>query len=102
MAAQIIQIAISIFCSIASGLILWLVQKNRKEEEARRTVEVAGRIKDRELQLASAMVTELIARKIDGEGINGELHTAAADLTEKRQAVEDYTQEQFFIQQARR
>lgn len=95
-AGTIIQLIISIFCSVVSGLVLWIIQKHRKEDEARRDAEVTAAVKVRELQLANAKATELIARKIDGEGINGELHDAAENLTEKREAVENYTREQYF------
>lgn len=98
--ASIVQIIISIVCSVVSGLVLWIVQKSRKEDQARREIEIEGAVKDRELQLANANVTELLARKIDGEGINGELHAAADDLKNKREAVESHTREQYFRQQA--
>lgn len=98
--ASIVQIVISIVCSVVSGLILWIVQKGRKEDEQRRAAEVEGLVKDRELQLANAKVTELLARKIDGEGINGELHAAADELTSRRDAVERHTHEQYFKAQA--
>ena len=92
----LIEILISIICSVISGTVLFQVQRNKRLGDERRAADIAAAVLDRELQLANAEVTELMARKIDGEGINGELHAAALRLTDKRGAVERHTTEQYF------
>lgn len=92
----LVQILISIICSVISGIVLYQVQRSRKLTDERRAADIAAAVLDRELQLANAEVTELLARKIDGEGINGDLHEANMRLTAKREAVERHTTEQYF------
>lgn len=96
MIPSVIQIMVSIFCAVVSGIVLWKIQENKKQDEARYRANVEAAVKDRELQLANAEVTELLARKIDGEGINGELHAAAERLTKRREAVERHTHTAYF------
>lgn len=92
----IIEIFVSLFCAIISGTVLWKIQQTRKIDDERRQSDIGMAVKDRELQLATAELTEMLARKIDGEGINGELNAAAEKVSQKREAVEQFTQEQYF------
>ena len=92
----LIEIVISIFCAIISGVVLRKLQENKKDNDQRHKKNIEAAVKDRELIMAMTAVTELIARKIDGEGINGELHEAVDDLISKRKAVEQFTQVEYF------
>lgn len=60
-------------------------QKKRHEEN------IAIREADRELLLKTSAVTELLARKTNGEGVNGELEDAEDDLKDTREAVQKLT-----------
>ena len=60
-------------------------QKKRHEEN------IAIREADRELLLKTSAVTELLARKQNGEGVNGELEEAEDELKDTREAVQRLT-----------
>ena len=60
-------------------------QKKRHEEN------IAIREADRELLLKTSAVTELLARKQNGEGVNGDLKDAEDDLKDTREAVQKLT-----------
>lgn len=62
----------------------------------RQSENVASREADRELLIATSKVTELIARKINDEGVNGELKDAEDELEQTRTAVQKITQHIFF------
>lgn len=53
-------------------------------------------IADRELLLSTAKVTELVARKFDGEGINGELSKATKELQDKQDAMIDIMKKGYY------
>ena len=57
---------------------------------------VAIREADRELLLKSSKVTELLARKYNGEGINGELQEAEDDLERTREKLQSLTRHIFY------
>lgn len=94
--ATLIQILISIFCAIVSGTVLWKVQIHQKLNDKRHQEQVDLAVKERELLLATAKTTELLARKFDGEGINGELHEANEELKKEREELQDFTREKFY------
>lgn len=96
MVAMIIQICISLFCAIISGTVLWKMQQHQKMNEERHQEEVELAVKERDLMIATAKTTEILARKIDGEGINGELHESNEELKDKRESLENFTTEQFY------
>lgn len=60
-------------------------QRKRHEEN------IAIREADRELLLKTSAVTELLARKQNGEGVNGDLKDAEDDLKDTREAVQKLT-----------
>lgn len=91
-----IQIITSIFCAVVSGIVLWKVQRNQKLNDKRHDEQVELAIKERELLVATSKTAELLARKIDGEGINGELHKANEETKLKRKKLQDFTVERFF------
>lgn len=91
-----IQSCLTIICAVVSGIILWKVQKNQKVNEKRHAEQVELAIKERELLVATSKTAELLARKIDGEGINGELHKANEETKIKRKKLQDFTVEKFF------
>ena len=92
----LIQIGLSLFCAIVSGTVLWKVQEHKKLNDKRHKEQVDLAVKERELLLATAKVTEILARKIDGEGINGELHEANEELKKEREELQGFTREKFF------
>lgn len=96
MVAMIIQICISLFCAIISGTVLWKMQQHQKKNEERHQEEVELAVKERDLLIATAKATEVLARKIDGEGINGELHEANEELKEKRENLEEFTTMKYY------
>lgn len=63
--------------------------KRRHEEN------IAVREADRELMLKTSTVTEMLARKYNGEGLNGDLSEAEDELKATREAVEKMTRRIF-------
>lgn len=94
--ATLVQILISIFCAVVSGVVLWKVQTHQKLNDKRHQEQVDLAVKERELLLATSKTTELLARKIDGEGINGELHEANDKLKKEREELQDFTRQGFY------
>lgn len=94
--AVIVQGAISLICAIISGIILWKFQENNRKQDARHMELIEAQIAERELLHAIAEVTELHARKIDGEGINGELHKANEEIKSKRDDLRKIIEKRYF------
>lgn len=92
----LIQVGLSLFCAIISGVVLWKLQEHKHTNDERHREQVELAVKERELILATAKTTELLARKYDGEGINGELHEANDELKEERENLLDFTREKFY------
>lgn len=87
---------ISIFCAVVSGIVLWRLQENKKESDLKHKKNVTAALHDRELLLSIAEVSEMTARKIKGENLNGELAEALNELVNKRNEVTRYTNTEYF------
>lgn len=72
------------------------LDRMEKRAAKRHSESVAIREADRELLIKTSKVTELLARKQNGEGINGDLEDAENELQETRAAVEKVTQHILF------
>lgn len=66
-------------------------ERNKKRHEE----SIAVREADRELLLKTSAVTELLSRKYNNEGINGELEKAEDELQKTRETVEKMTRRIF-------
>lgn len=94
--SMLIQYGISLICAVVSGVVLWKLQDNRKDNDLKHSKQVEAAVHDRELLLAISEVSEMTARKVSGDNINGELHDAVDELVEKRNEVTKFTNKEFF------
>lgn len=88
---------LSIFSAVISGVILWLIKENKKDANIKHERQVEAALHDRELIMAISEVSEMTARKVSGDNINGELHDAIDELVEKRNQVTQFTNKEFFV-----
>lgn len=96
MVTVIITAFMGIVPSVISGIVLFKVQTNKKESDAKHERNVMAALHDRELLLAISEVSEMTARKVTGDNINGELHDAITELVEKRNEVTKFTNKEYF------
>lgn len=72
------------------------VDKMEEEQNAHHKENALEREADRELVLATSTLTELLARKLSGEGINGQMEDAINEVAEKRDTVQKLTRRAYF------
>ena len=99
---------ISVVIVALAGAILGYINSraNKRRDERLERMERANRQRhqenvsireaDRELLLMSSKVTELLARKYNGEGFNGELKEAEDELKATRSKVQSLTRHIFY------
>lgn len=98
MTASILIACISALISGGVGLLVWRIQKHidrlEAETEKRHAAQVEMHKRERELQLAMAETTRLMAKKLyDASSVNGDLEKSAEDLKKSQDALTSYTRE---------
>lgn len=96
MVTVIITAFMGIVPSVISGVVLFKVQTSKKESDLKHEKNVTAALHDRELLLSIAEVSEMTARKIKGENLNGELAEALNELVNKRNEVTRFTNTEYF------
>lgn len=93
----ILQYLPGIVASVFSGVVLWQIKENREESLKYRKERQRMEVGERNMLLGVADLTILIGKKLnDSDSVNGELGEGIKSLQEKKQAVQDLTNEQYF------
>lgn len=92
----VIEIFISIFCAVVSGIILYQFKSKKALDEKRREKRVEAEIAERELILSIASATEVVLKRLNNEKINGDIIEAKTNLAEKESTLEKVTTKDFY------
>ena len=91
-----IEIIISIFCTVISGVILYLFNEKKKNDEEQVKKRVEADVAERELILSIAGATEVILKKLNDEELNGDVAEAEDDLVDKKAKLQKITRIDYF------
>jgi len=91
-----IEIVISIFCTVISGVILYLFNTKQKRDEEHFQKRVEADVAERELILSIAGATEIILKKLNDEKLNGDVEEAETDLVDKKRKLQRITRVDYF------
>ena len=91
-----IEIIISVFCTVISGVILYLFNAKKKTDEEALKKRVEADVAERELILSIAGATEVILKKLNDEKLNGDVAEAEDDLVDKKRKLQRITRIDYF------
>ena len=88
----IIGVVLAVFAAVI-GFLFWKIEskidKIERNNEASEKEQLKIRIAERELLIAEAEISAVMARSLRGEYVNGDLETAEKTLVEKKKAIEN-------------
>lgn len=88
-AGTLLTIFVGVIISVLSGIILWKVQNMAKKSEERYAERATMEKKERHLLNANSKLSELTARCVRGEHVNGDLEKAVEYQVTCRHDLED-------------